>query len=276
MISTMNYIDYRKKLGLSFDDETKVEMFLAKAHNFFIDEIENGHFITEDIYCSFFDDAGIQRTTYDEYVDSGCVARILAEKTSNIKDFLYYFTIWINCLNDKKMQSCTQRQYINAFKIWEDESNLHFTFLNDDNKKFIFPEGAKELDDKLVSEPLEWLKAYPPTHKQFCLTLKQYDDPESIRDVADNLRKTLEGFLQEFFNNTKILANNKSEVGNYLKSKNVDSELISLFTSLLSNFDQANNAVAKHHDNIHRNMLEFILYQTGTFIRTLIKLKEDI
>ena len=276
MISIMNYIDYRKKLGLSFNDETKVEVFLAKAHNYFVDEIENGHFITEDIYCNFFDDAGIQRTTYDMYVDSGCVARILTEKTSNLREFLYYFTIWINCLNDKKMQSCTQRQYITAFKSWAGESNLNFLFLKDEEKLFIFPEGAKELDDKLVSEPLKWLESYPNTHKQFCLTLKQYDSSESARDVADNLRKTLEGFLQEFFNNTKILANNKGEIGNYLKSKNVDGELISLFTSLLSNFDQANNSVAKHHDKINRNMLEFILYQTGTFIRTLIKLKEDI
>lgn len=273
----MDYLDYREKLGLSFNDKEKVGFFLARAHNFLRDEYDFGNLVSPKTYCSFFDSIGERRDAPIGFCDANVILQLLIKNTNDLNHFLFYYTVWINCLDNEIDSKFSRERYIDSFKSWSKESKLNFTFLQGEGGKlFIFPEGAKELDDKLVSEPLEWLKAYPTTHKQFCLTLKQYDDSESIRDVADNLRKTLEGFLQEFFNNTKILANNKSEVGNYLKSKNVDSELISLFTSLLSNFDQANNSVAKHHDNIHRNMLEFILYQTGTFIRTLIKLKEDI
>ena len=76
----------------------------------------------------------------------------------------------------------------------------------------IRPKGAKELDTTLVSEPLDWLKDYPKTRKTFCIALKQYTDGVYIRDVADNFRKALEEFFQEFLGNTKNLANDIAEI----------------------------------------------------------------
>lgn len=42
---------------------------------------------------------------------------------------------------------------------------IPFEVLNDEEGYFIFPKGAKELDNALVSQPLEWLKEYPKAHK---------------------------------------------------------------------------------------------------------------
>ena len=81
--------------------------------------------------------------------------------------------------------------------------------------------------------------------------------------------------MEEFFNNEKTLDKNIGEVGKFLENKGVDKDLITIFTTLLSNYNQANNSIAKHHDRIHENMKEFVLYQTGTFIRTLVQLKEN-
>ena len=79
-----------------------------------------------------------------------------------------------------------------------EDLNIAFEVIKDDNGIFVFPKGAKELDDALVSEPLEWLKDYPKAHKTYVNALKQYSEGIYIRDVADNLRKALEEFLQEF------------------------------------------------------------------------------
>lgn len=73
-----------------------------------------------------------------------------------------------------------------------DESHIPYEVLKDQDEYFIFPKGAKELDAALVSQPLEWLSKYPNAHKTFCIALKQYSEGIYIRDVADNLRKTLQ------------------------------------------------------------------------------------
>ena len=140
---------------------------------------------------------------------------------------------------------------------------------------FIFPKGAEELDSALVSEPLEWLKDYPQTQKTYVIALKQYSDGIYIRDVADNLRKTLESFFQEFLGNKKNLANNINEVFKFLGAHNAEPELAGSIKDLLSKYDTLNNKIAKHNDKVDARYLEFLLYQTGIFIRMLITVKNS-
>ena len=139
----------------------------------------------------------------------------------------------------------------------------------------IRPKGAKELDTTLVSEPLDWLKDYPKTRKTFCIALKQYTDGVYIRDVADNFRKALEEFFQEFLGNTKNLANNIAEIFKYLNNNNAENELSSMVKSLLNSYDTLNNKIAKHNDKVDKMFLEFLMYQTGIFIRMLIVVKKN-
>ena len=125
----------------------------------------------------------------------------------------------------------------------------------------------------LVSEPLEWLNNYPQTKKTYVIALKQYSDGIYIRDVADNLRKTLEAFFQEFLGNKKNLANNINEVFKFLGTHNAEPELAGSIKDLLSKYDSLNNKIAKHNDKVDARYLEFLLYQTGIFIRMLITVK---
>ncbi|MCR4953190.1 MAG: hypothetical protein K6A43_03865, partial [Treponema sp.] len=127
----------------------------------------------------------------------------------------------------------------------------------------------------LVSEPLEWLKDYPQTQKTYVIALKQYSDGIYIRDVADNLRKTLESFFQEFLGNKKNLANNINEVFKFLGAHNAEPELSGSIKDLLSKYDTLNNKIAKHNDKVDARYLEFLLYQTGIFIRMLITVKNS-
>lgn len=99
---------------------------------------------------------------------------------------------------------------------------------------FVFPKGAKELDDALISEPLMWLEEYPQTHATYCRALKQYADGEHTRDVADNFRKSLEDFLQEYLGKDKNLDKNIKELGKYLKDKGIDSEFNNMIIPLMN------------------------------------------
>ena len=126
------------------------------------------------------------------------------------------------------------------------------------------------MDDALVSQPLEWLSGYPKAHKTFCIALRQYSDGIYIRDVADNLRKALEEFLQEFLGNTKNLETNKNEICKHLGDCGVDAGISGLFQPLINAYKNINDRIAKHNDAVDEKLLEFLLYQTGLLIRMVI------
>lgn len=155
------------------------------------------------------------------------------------------------------------------------ESHVPYEVIQDQDGYFIFPKGAKELDDALVSQPLEWLLKYPNTHKTYCIALEQYSEGIYIRDVADNLRKALEAFLQEFLGNTKNLETNKNEICRYLGEQGVDAGISGLFQPLINSYKNINDRIVKHNDAVDEKLLEFLLYQTGVLIRMVISIKES-
>ena len=155
--------------------------------------------------------------------------------------------------------------------------NISYDIYADTDGYFIFPKGAKELDDLLVSEPLQWLEQYKLSHKAFIKALKEYSsyNGENASDIADRLRKALETFFQEFFGGSKSLENYKTEYGNFLKEKSIPTELSGNFQTLLTAYTNFNNGYAKHHDKTTQKVLEYILYETGNIIRLLITLKNN-
>ena len=273
----MTYQDYRKILGLNFSDEEKIKLFLAKAYIGFAESIELDNYLSAEEFNNFCFNAGIKVVPeyFSSYAErSKVVFDFFKKETNDLNRFLYYFTI---LLNASKTNSPERKQWQKAISFWASESELAFEFLEDGEKVFILSRGAKELDDALVSQPLEWLKGYPLAHKAFIKALKDYSSAteETASEVADSLRKALETFFQEFFNNSKSLENYKSEYGDYLKSHGIPAEIANDFNKLLDSFTNYNNNYAKHHDKSSINVLEYLLYQTGNIIRFLITLKKE-
>lgn len=270
----MNLIDYREKLGIAFCDKEKVELFLAKAYMAFSQTVSLEQEITATLYNNYCFNAGIKTPVeyYSEYTDGYKAFQHLMQATEDFKKFLYYYTVF---LNSAKKDSSERNEWIKAFKYWASESGLLFEFYEDGDNVFIFPQGAKELDDALVSEPLEWLSEYPQAHKTYCIALKQYSDGIYIRDVADNLRKALEAFLQEFLGNTKNLETNKNDICKYLGEQGVDAGIAGLFQPLINAYKNINDRIVKHNDAVDEKLLEFLLYQTGVLIRMVISIKKS-
>lgn len=282
----MDWENYRKSLGLSFDNNQrylKCENIIFNeldAYFYYLNyEVNPGPEFTEIIddwdYKKFCNEMGIRKRNCNYNEQYNLIIEELKSRQHDFKEFIVCFITFANSLSKK-----SEVEKIQVIKFLEkafNDSGIRFEVLknkeNDDY--FIFPNGAKELDDALIIQTAQWLQDYKATHKLYLQTLSQYSNKENPRDVADNLRKTLEQFLQEFFNNKKILANNIAEVGKYFDSKNVHNELKNIFTSLLAGYDNANNGIAKHHDNADEKMLEFLLYQTGVFIRTIITLSQS-
>ena len=206
------------------------------------------------------------------------VMRIFNSNNRTIREFLSYYIFFVNCQNDNQADSnrYTKEELINLVCNCLKNTHIPYELKKEENNYFIFPKGAEELDNALVSDVLIWLKEYPLSHKAFVKALKEYSKltDDNISTVADLFRKALETFFKEFFDSSKSLENLKSEYGNYMKSKDIPNELRSNFETLLQSYTSFNNGYAKHNDKSSKDALEYIMYQTGSLIRFIITLKD--
>lgn len=273
----MDFIDYQKKLGLGFDDNRKALRFYTQIYNYF-DECSSASFdrYEERAFCDMIgeyvkedpDNFSLQKSVYGLQR----AWMYLERHQRYFTDFLSCCIALINSLTiNKDIQVAVKSKVLSSL----DNCHILYDFITDDDGIFIFPRGAKELDDALVSEPLEWLKDYPQAHKTFCIALRQYSEGIYIRDVADNLRKALEAFLQEFLENGKNLETNKKEICRYFGKQGVDAGIAGLFQPLINSYKNINDRIAKHNDAVDKRLLEFLLYQTGILIRMVVTVKKQ-
>ena len=274
----MEWLDYREKLKIAFNDTEKIGFFLTKVFNVLKDiQTEAAPFFGRGGYFRFCNTTGSEMIrnvgelqAYREAMD------ILASHTHSLEEFLAYYMAFANSfLNDEHLEWRCEHFY-NIVQNMLDQSRIPFEIVYDENGAFIFPKGAEEMDIALVSQPLAWLSAYPKAHTAYVKALKEYSEatPGNASDIADKFRKTLETFFQEFFTCDKSLENCKGLYGNYLKSQNVPPEITANFETLLQAYTNFMNGYAKHHDKTGLNVLEYIMYQTGNIIRLLITLKQ--
>lgn len=274
----MLWVDYREKLGLGFSDKEKFKLLQTKIVNFIQALYDNDVIPYSNI--SYFEFCNMTGTLYDSSDDPlSDIADILSSNKLSMKAFISLYVAFVNTYNDKDDQhksiKKSRKFLLDALKEMMQDVKIGFEVQKDEDNDeyFIFPKGAPELDFSLVSEPLEWLSEYPQAQKTFIIALKQYSDGVYKRDVADNFRKALEAFLKEFFGNSRNLEKNINEVEKYLKEQGGDAQITNIFASILSCYDKLNNEVAKHNDKIDAKFLEFLMYQTGLFIRMLIVVK---
>ena len=273
----MDWLDYREKLGIGFYDEEKMGYLITNLITYakvafyrmkvtpFIDYIlDTGSPLRQK-------ELTINNPSIDESRGSA-VIHILLEHQGSLEDFLSYYMPLVNRLNKEKRDDS-----IHFLKTVMKQAHMLYELFEDQDGFFIFPKGIKEFDDALVSQPLDWLSEYPQAQREWIDALKDYSDltDEKASEVADKFRKALERFFQEFFNSTKALENLKAEYGTYMKTNGVPSEISNNLETVLQSYTNFMNNYAKHHNRTSKNVLEYILYQTGNIMRLLITLKQD-
>lgn len=271
----MKYLDYRKKLGIGFNNNQLESFFLQRMKNHLeiirsdatYDHLANPRMVFD--YCN------ITGADFEGMDTSYCLDSIIEDViyASDIREFLAKYAVLLHLM---KQHQQAYRHFGDMMRENLTEAGIPYELLEDDDGLFVFPKGAEEMDNALVSEPLSWLSAYPKAHTAFVKALKEYSEatPDNASDIADKFRKALETFFQEFFVTDKSLENCKALYGGYLKSRNIPSEITANFETLLQAYTNFMNGYAKHHDKTSLNVLEYLMYQTGNIIRLLITLKQ--
>lgn len=275
----MNWIDYREQLGIGFNDEEKVMFFVRKLFNclYMLREKMNRQMQYEDYFafCNMTGTPIVQSAPSGEYYSF--VLSVLERHSNNFKEFIAYYVAFINCQISENQKALPKGDLKNILCNMLTQSGIAYDLIEEDGNFFLFPHGAKELDDTLVTDTLLWLKKYPLAHRAWSNALKDYSElsEDTASETADKFRKALERFFQEFFQSDKSLENLKSEYGTYLSSKGVPAELKNNFEKLLEAYTNYINNYAKHHDKVSSNVLEYIMYQTGNIMRLMITLEKE-
>lgn len=268
----MKWVDYREKLGVGFNNAEKFKM-LRNIITVFLKLLREkipAPSYKDDTFTEYF----IMIGEHPRYRNmSGVLGSI--DDTKSMKDLVSKYIAFSNTSQYHFRSNTTIEKIRNFLPEQLKKLNIQYDIVEDEDGCFIFPRGAKELDDALISEPLEWLSDYPKARKTYIDALKQYSDGIFIRDTADNLRKALETFLQEFLKNNKNLETNKNEICKYLGQKCVDGDIAGLFQPLINSYKSINDKMAKHNDKIDKKMLEFFIYQTGVLIRMVLVVKQS-
>jgi hypothetical protein len=134
------------------------------------------------------------------------------------------------------------------------------------NDGMFYPSGARELDESLVEEPLEWLTEFPNERVDYLKALTGYTN-NRLDEVIINCYLAVEGIARDVLGNKKTLDNNREEL---VKRIGISQE----WKSLLSNFINYANEFKRHasdkRHNINPAEVEGFLYMSGLLLRMII------
>jgi len=144
------------------------------------------------------------------------------------------------------------------------------------NGKF-YPAEAKELSEKLIYEPLEWLKDYPKSELIFKNALDHYSkslqDPIKRKDVISNSFQAVEELTRSFLNNDKSFDNNFSDLVETLKLNNHWRQILNRYKELSKEFGRhpgREEFIPEQSDT------EAFLYLSGLIMRLVLEKLKNI
>lgn len=282
----MDWLDYRKKLGLGFDNSDNYNYFKTRMDNSLFEMNLNDYIlaqiecsVTTAVYLKYCDMTGtaVSHNRKAFFSPFSEIIYIIDKRSYDLKSYLIFYVAFLNCLDDDPSFKYNRTTFLDLLCVNLKESHIPYELFRDDGGCFIFPKGVEEFDKALVSEPLTWLHTYPKTEKAWILALKSYSNvtPATASNVADLFRKSLETLFQEFFNSQKSLENYKGEYKDYLISHGIPTEISSNLSITLNQYTAFINHHAKHHDSTDEKALEYIMYETGNIMRLLLTLKQQ-
>jgi hypothetical protein len=271
-VNEMRLVDYREKLGIGFNDSQKLDCLKSNLRTFLRQKPEEYSVcfskIILDQYCL---NAGVSfqyNCERDELINSICF------HPQVFSEIVFRWTAYCNAVKIGSQK--LSKQFEKFFCSQLEDLRIPYDVFTDGDGSYIFPKGATELDTILVSEVLEWMKDYQKTSTAFEKALRLYANEDDPRLVADQLRLSLETFFREFFAVSTNLDKCITEsFGPYLKERGIPYEIQNEVQKMAHLYRLYNDKTIKHIDGADKRLLEFLLYQTGGFIRLLITLRRD-
>ena len=268
----MEYQEYLKKLGIETNDKEKEK----KLKNFIIVQLRE--------FYERYGQTNIDKAVATWFFKENCIdCNIFLmlgiiqvfDREKDIKKIMLYYSSFLNIIKNH-IDSRIYDYMIIEFENTLRKHKLNYKLLTDNDGAYLLLINNTELDEKLISEPMEWLEKYPDIRKQAIDALQTYynSDDNIVSEVVDRFRKLLEQFMQTYFNSKAALKSLIGKYGSKLKEVGVSIEIASEFEKILNLYDMYNNNHAKHHKDAADYDVEYIMYETFNIIRLLLQIED--
>lgn len=125
--------------------------------------------------------------------------------------------------------------------------------------------GAKELDEKLVIDVLDWLNGYPAEKLDFDKAIKALI-AKRYNDVIGDCNTCLEGVARKVLNNKKQIEKNKDDL---LKLLSLSDPWGRIFAGYIDYANEFGKHASDERHKVNPNEAEAFLYMTGLAIRLI-------
>ena len=112
-VIVMNFLDYRKELGIAINDESKNQYFFTKIFNVLYSINDDGGMMLEDVdYFKFCNATGTQMHRGGIYGQGySFILKELEKHTKSIENFLPYYISFVNCLVNNSYRSYNHKEF---------------------------------------------------------------------------------------------------------------------------------------------------------------------
>jgi hypothetical protein len=137
-----------------------------------------------------------------------------------------------------------------------------------------YPQGAKELDDILIADNLEWLAKYPQAKDFFASSLRHFsrslEDTSARRDAMTNAYSSLEALAQSVLGNQRSLEKNSDGLLHHVS-------FASEYGNILYQYKQLGHSYSSRHagEVLSHEETEVFIYLTGLFLRLFSRKTSD-
>ena len=271
-------IDFYKRWNIDLNEKERWQSFRNRVLNSYM-KIGRAISYSSEMENEFFELIGIHKRPANIF-DFNVLENELSKSptynylfdTNDMKGFILGIqaVFWL-----KELTKAQKKDFLIGIQEAVSITGVPLGIKQTESEIIFYPEGAKLLDEKLINDNLDWLSAHPKSYETFKMSLMEIGIQGKERNVVDHLRLSLELLLKDIFNNGKSLENQKSDIGNYLKSKNISPEISNLLERVLDYYAKYQNNKAKHDCAVLSSEVEFILYLTGTVMRFLLTNQES-
>lgn len=132
-----------------------------------------------------------------------------------------------------------------------------------------YPSGAKELDEKLINDNLEWLELYPSVKSLFSTALGHFNSSlinnSARKDAITNAYTAIESLTQTLLSNKKNFEKNSDDLVKKLKLPNEYKNIIYYYKQIAHGYSSRHAG-----SDLEHNESEAFIYLTGILIRLII------
>lgn len=196
-----------------------------------------------------------------EYIKVFLLNMVDSSKVKTLLESLYCISR-VNESNDgKDLTAYPTKLYTAEEADTEINTTLVAFYSTNDNKKTI--EKLKMVGSSLESHP-----------KSQCLydeAVQNINAGGSNRSTLDNIRLSMEQYLQEVIGNKNVLENQEKPLKQFLKSKGATTEVVTSITQFLHSFYKYQDNNVKHDSNVKKEDVDYFLDMANAIINQVQK-----